>query len=187
MRPELNDVQDPTDITGWYWTRAELIQIARRMGARRSGSKQDLIEAITARLAGHEPRTPPKKTTGSHLQPPFCAAMVIPAGQPFTRELRNWVASHVTGDVRVNAAVRELLRHPVTSVGHPATLGDLIDLMEIPPSPSDEIGPQFERNRFMRHLSRTEPGMGREEREREWARFRQLPSARRAAILGATS
>jgi hypothetical protein len=52
MRPELDAVQDPTDITGWYWTKSELIQIARRLGVPRSGSKQDLIEAITASLAG---------------------------------------------------------------------------------------------------------------------------------------
>jgi hypothetical protein len=186
MRPALNNVQDPTDITGWYWTKSELIQIARRLGVPRSGSKQDVIEAITASLAGREPRTLRQKTPSGSLQPPFDAAMVIPAGQPFTRELRNWVASRITGDVRVSAAVRELLRCPVTSAGHPATLGDLVELIENPPPPSDEIGRQFERNRFMRYLSRTEPAMGREQREREWARFRQLPSARRAAILGAT-
>jgi hypothetical protein len=186
MRPELDAIQDPTDITGWYWTKSELIQIARRLGVPRSGSKQDLIEAITARLAGQETRKRPTKTMGSPLRPPFDAAMVIPAGQPFTRDLRNWVASRITGDVRVSAAVRELLRHPVTSAGRPATLGDLVDLIENPPPTSDEIGYQFERNRFMRYLSRTEPGMGRAQREREWVRFRQLPSGRRAAILGAT-
>lgn len=185
MRPEVDAVQDATDITGWYWTKSELLQIARRLGVRRSGSKQDLIEAITANLAGRMPRPVGTVVAGKPLRPPFSVAMAIPAGQPFTRELRNWVQSQFDGDVRVTAVVRDLLRNPVTPAGSPATLGDLIDLIEKPLPASEDIGPQFERNRFMRLLSKTEPGMPRDEREQKWRAFRDLPTARRSMILAA--
>lgn len=183
VRPAPEDVAEPTDITGWYWTKDELVHIAARLAVPRSGTKQHLIEALVAHLAGHQPPVSERAPTSRPLQAPFADNMVIPAGQPFTRALRDWVESRAGVRVRLNAQARELLRDPLLVAGRQATLADLIDLLVNPPLPSGEIGFQFERNRFWRLLSRTAPELTRQQREREWAAFRQLPTERRVDIL----
>jgi hypothetical protein len=109
--------------------------------------------------------------------------MVIPAGQPFTRELRDWMEETLGERVRLGAAARALLRNPQLPSGQTATLADVIKLLVNPPPASGEVGSQFERNRFMRLLSRTDPGMSRQQRDQAWLEFRKLPSAQRATRL----
>ena len=178
MRPDASDVRTAADVRDWYWTRSELLEIARRLGARRSGSKQELAEAIVAVLSGRESSTRNRVPRETHLTPPFQLDTQIPTGQPFTRVLREWVQDQVQGKVQVNAAVRSLLKHP-----RGATLADLVAVIQAPAPTGATIGVQFERNRFMRLLSRTAPELSRSEREDEWTAFRQLPSPRRTEIL----
>ena len=187
MRPSAGSVNSPADVIDWYWTRAELVQIAKRLGVPRSGSKQHLIDVIVAALAGEvlltSALTSAAKGPRVRLQPPFSLTMVIPAGQPFTRALRDWAESQVGGPVRVSSAVRELLRNPLSADGRPATLGELIAVLASPQPPSESIGSQFERNRFMRLLSQRTPHLSRHQREQEWMAFRQLPSTQRVQAL----
>jgi hypothetical protein len=181
VRPEA--VREPADITGWYWTRAELAQIAAQRGLPRSGSKQHLQDVLVADLSGLDAPSPERRSVQSPLRAPFSEDMVIPAGQPFTRELRDWMEETLGERVRLGAAARALLRNPQLPSGQTATLADVIKLLVNPPPASGEVGSQFERNRFMRLLSRTDPGISRKQRDQAWLEFRKLPSAQRAERL----
>lgn len=181
VRPSV--VREPADITGWYWTRAELVQIAAQRGLPRSGSKQHLIDVLVADLAGEGAPSLERSSVESPLTAPLSENMVIPAGQPFTRALRDWAEGTLGAPVRLGAAARALLRNPRRPNGEAATLADLLELLVNPPPSPEEVGTQFERNRFLRLLSRTSPGMSREQRELEWAEFRKLPTAQRAERL----
>jgi len=184
MRPDIEQVSGVQDVVDWYWTKDELVQIAARLGSRRSGTKQQVTEAILATLNGaSRMETPAAKKTAQHtvlapLSPPYSRSMKVPTGQPLTRSLREWLEVELAGNFTANAAVRALLKEP-----DGATLEDLIAVSGLRAEAGAPIGAQFERNRFLRFLAISEPGLPRTEREQRWREFRQRPTSERVQVL----
>lgn len=186
-RPVITEVRSVEDIERWYWTRTELVQIARRIGVRTTGAKMELLNRIISTLSGDpEPRADSvsRKSSLAQLVPPFDVHTCIPAGQTFNRELRRWLESQTGGSVRVNQEMRDLMKDP-----QGRTLGDLLTLTLTGGAVRGErsskaIGEQFELNRFMKEISKREPELDRDQRKAAWERFRELPSEQRATYLG---
>jgi hypothetical protein len=177
-RPDLCAVTAADDVTGWYWTRTELVQIARNHGVTTQGSKAELQKRIAATLSGGtpEPAGPPPRGSG-RLVPPFAPGMSVPAGQPVTRELRQWMSGQLGREVRVTQQIRDFMRNP-----QGRTLRDLLVLAEQPSEPG-AISQQFELNRFMRIMKTQQPNLTHAERMAAWREFRQRPTAARARVL----
>jgi len=185
MRPDIEHVSRAQDVHDWYWTKNELVRIARRVGARRSGTKQQVTDSIVAALNGevNDASSTTARTRGriaerTVLSPPYSRSMQVPEGQPLSRSLREWLEVEMAGDFTANAAVRALLKEP-----NGATLADLITVSGSRADPGAPIGAQFERNRFLRFLATSEPGLSRSEREQRWRDFRQLPTSERLRVL----
>lgn len=177
-------VRTAQDITGWYWTKAELVDVARRLGVARSGSKAELTARLVAALDGSagdarpvRERTRARPPMSEQLRPPFAPSQRIPAGQPLTRQLREWLDTQAGHPIRVNREMRAMMRDPGGRT--------LADLLKAATSPVSEtaIGPQFERNRFWRLIARTHPEWTRVQREKAWQEFRSRPTSQREAIL----
>ena len=186
-RPKLVDVTSAEALNRWYWTRAELVAIAQNNGISTQGTKAVLLQRIVATIGEHAHEPVPvgsrhgateQSSPKERLSPPFTRSMIIPSGQPFTRELRSWLGHEIGREVKVNQAMRDLMRNPKKG-----TLEDLIALAIAPPVRS-EIPPQFELNRLMRVLAEKYPHMSQSERKRAWQDFRNLPASERAEILG---
>jgi hypothetical protein len=183
------------DVACRYRTRAQLAEIARSLGIAASGTKDVLLRRIIAALEAREGGTPsgdtgfePPSTTRAlpqkhRLTPPFGLSMTVPAGQPLTRELREWLTDHLGTRVRVTQDMRDFMKDP-----RGRTLQDLVDLARQPAGTRQEsereIPIQFEFNRFLRLLSRQHPQMSRSERLAAWSEFRERPAEERAAFLG---
>jgi hypothetical protein len=177
-RPDLRTVTAAEDVNGWYWTRDELVQIARNHGVRTRGSKAELQERIAATLNGLAPNSEwPLPRGADHLVAPFALQMPVPAGQPFTRELRQWMTDRLGRKFRVTQAMRDFMKNP-----QGGTLRDLLLLAEQPTQRS-VIPQQFELNRFMRTLALQQPNMTHPKRMAAWREFRQRPSADRARFF----
>lgn len=184
MRPKITRVRAVQDITEWYWTKAELVDIARRLGVARSGNKAELTARLVAALGGPAgsrvsvtTARPARPTPSDRLTSPFELTQRIPVGQPLTRQLREWLDTQAGHPIRVNRLMRAMLRNP-----DGRTLADLLTAAMSPVS-DVVIGPQFERNRFMRLMSCTHPERTRAQREDAWREFRSLPTSERVAIL----
>lgn len=177
-RPDLRAVTAAQDVTGWYWTRDELVQIARNHGVRTWGSKTELEERITAKISGGGPESgEPRPRGADRLVAPFALRMPVPPGQPFSRELRQWMTHRLGREFRVTQAMRDFMKNP-----QGGTLRDLLVLAEQPPERS-VIPQQFELNRFMRILALQQPNLTHPDRIAAWREFRQLPSPERERIL----
>lgn len=184
VRPKITRVCTAHDITGWYWTKAELTDIARRLGVARSGSKAELTVRLVAALSdpasGDVPTsvsTRVRPPMSEQLAPPFELSQQIPVGQPLTRPLREWLNVQAGYPIRVNRQMRQMMRAPDGRT--------LADLLTAAMSPASEavIGSQFERNRFWRLIARTNPELTRAQREKAWKEFRSRPTTEREAIL----
>jgi hypothetical protein len=177
-RPDVRAVSAAHDVTGWYWTRDELVQIARNYGVRTGGSKTELEEHITAKLSGGAPESgEPRPRVAVRLVAPFALRMPVPAGQPFSRELRQWMTQRLGREFRVTQAMRDFMKNP-----QGGTLRDLLVLAEQSTERS-VIPKQFELNRFMRILALQQPNLTHPERIAAWRQFRQRPSPDRERIL----
>jgi hypothetical protein len=183
------------DVASRYRTRAQLAEIARSLGIATSGTKDVLLRRIIAALEAREGVThsgdtgfePPSTTRAlpqqHRLTPPFGLSMTVPAGQPLTRELREWLTDQLGTRVRVTQDMRDFMKDP-----RGRTLQDLVDLARQPAGRRQqserEIPIQFEFNRFLRLLSRQHPQMSRSERLDAWSEFRERTAEERAAFLG---
>ncbi len=186
QRPELSDVSAPEHLTRWYWTRAELADIARRHSVSTRGVKSELVERLVNALshgngdagaASCEVGRKGRLAGRERLTPPFDAHMSVPPGQPITRELRVWLTAKLGRRVRVTQQMRDFMKGPGGG-----TLADLLALAEQPQS-QREIPEQFELNRFMRVVSAERPDMTHNERLAAWREFRRRPLEERTKLL----
>lgn len=183
------------DVASRYRTRAQLAEIARSLGIATSGTKDVLLRRIIAALEAREGVAPsgdtgfePPSTTRAlpqqqRLTPPYDLGMTVPAGQPLTRELREWLTNHLGRRLRVTQDMRDFMKDP-----RGRTLQDLVDLALRPaatlPASEREIPIQFEFNRFLRLLSQRHPQMSRSERLAAWSEFRERSAEERAEFFG---
>jgi hypothetical protein len=170
-RPRPHDVNDETTLRRWYWLRAELVEIARRVGAPTSEAKLDLLEQIAARLSARTP--PPRRArprSGDTLPPAITARAVIHPGQRCTQALRMWMRSQVGPRFAFDAPMRDA----VATGG--ITAGDLVGLWHSSRDRAlEEPSTQFELNRYARQWHAAHPGGSHAEMLAGWRAHRSSP------------
>ena len=155
-------------IENWYWTRAQLDEIARREGVPRTGDKQQLADRLIAHFDGRPaPPVPRNPRPAKPLLPPFRLDMVVPAGQPMTRELRTYLAAQIGPRFRFDGFMREFFADP-----EGRTLSDAVDVWHATRGRRRPIGTQFEYNRFTSEYRRRHPHASRQEMLAAWERYK---------------
>ncbi len=173
-RPNPDEVSTWEDVAQWYWARAELNAVARRLGVSSSGNKQ----AVTQRLLAHL-GTPAstvstsdargaKRKSSTQMRPPFAEDQVVPAGQRMTRELREWFLEECGPGFRFDGHMREFFAEPAGR-----TLGDAVELWFSTRGVPRPIEPQFEYNRFVREYRTSHPGVAHSEVVDAWRAHRE--------------
>ena len=173
-RPEPTSGLAPAEIERWYWTQAELRQIARELGIPSSGTKGELAARVRAGLAG-EPLPSTKKRPRNRLERPLGRDTVIPDGVVLSRELRDWFVAQLGPTFHADRHMRRFLKE-----GAGKTLGDAVEhWISTRDAAEDEIEPQFELNRFTRQWWRANPDGSREELRDAWLVYRSTPVDKR--------
>jgi hypothetical protein len=168
-RPEPSPDLDKAEFERWYWTQAELRQIARGLGISTGGRKDELAARVSAALAGRPlPKEAPRRR--SRLEGPLSRETVIPEGLILSRNLREWFEGEVGADFRADRHLREFLQE-----GAGKTLGEAVDHYR----PLSEIESQFELNRFTRRWWKANPGGTRAQLLEAWRLYRETPVERR--------
>lgn len=173
-RPEPTSSLAPGEIERWYWTQAELRQIARELGIPSGGTKGELAARVRAGLAG-EPLPSAKRSPRKRLEGPLSSDTVIPDGVVLSRELRDWFVTELGPGFHADRHMRRFLKE-----GAGKTLGDAVEhWISTRDAADDEIGPQFELNRFTRLWWRANPGGNREQLRNAWLDYRSKPVEKR--------
>ncbi|KGM03333.1 DUF6434 domain-containing protein [Cellulomonas cellasea] len=181
-RPDLTPALSGEELQRWYWLREELAGLARTLGVRASGSKQELTGRLVAALDGHVAPAPSagraaRRPTPRPLTQPLSDATELPLGQRCSQELRGYLAARIGPGFRFDAHLREL-------IGSRAglTLGEVVAHWHATrDSPLQEIGAQFELNRFLRAWHAAHPGRSHAEALDAWRAYRALPVDARAS------
>lgn len=169
-------VSSPEDITDWYWTRAELNEIAKNLGVKRTGSKADLTARLAAHLAG-DPQPEQRRTRAAgHLVGPLTLDTVVPDGQRMTREVRDFLSAQIP-DFRFDAHMRAFFADP-----DGRTLGDAVELWHRTRDQRPEPSAQFEYNRFTRAYRGEHPDASREQLLEAWAQYKATPISARGRV-----
>lgn len=180
-RPMLERSMSSHEFERWYWLKAELETFARSLGVRATGSKQTITARITAALNG-EPASPeasPRRAPGAQLTGRLTEATVIPPGQRCSQTLRAWFTDRIGADFRFDQPMRAF----IASADGTATLGDALAVWHATRARRpDDIGEQFEFNRFTRHWYEQQPDGSREQLMLAWTAYRNTPSDVRGRI-----
>lgn len=175
-RPALDQVSTWQDVAQWYWTRAELNAVARRLGISSAGNKQDITERLLVHL-GKPASAPPaesraapvaERKSSPQLLAPFAETQVVPVGQRMTRELREWFVNECGPRFRFDGHMRDFFAEPAGR-----TLGDAVELWFNTRNVPRSIGPQFEYNRFVREYRQSHPGVAHSEVVEAWRTHRE--------------
>ncbi|MFI5527511.1 DUF6434 domain-containing protein [Kitasatospora sp. NPDC051853] len=185
-RPALTSELSGAELRRWYWTLDELTVLARAMGVPRGGGKAALTERLAAVLDGAAVAAPVRRAkAGRQLAEPLGADTVIPEGQRCGQVLRAYFEREVGPGFHFDAAMRAFVAE-----GAGRTLGEAVrhwhgsrEEMARP----QEVGAQFEFNRFLREWHAGHPDGSRGAAVAAWQAYRALPEElrRRAAGGGA--
>lgn len=179
LRPAPDDVVTSTQLHKWYWSRAQLNLIARRLGVRQVGNKAELTQRIARKLDGLPDELPDehskRPTSATRLAPPFHPDDVVPPGQPMSRGLRYWFREHVDDSFRFDSHMRAFFRDPAGG-----TLTDAVELWHATRNaPAPTVSAQFEYNRFTRSFRASHPEATRDQLLEAWQRYKDTPTDRR--------
>ncbi|MDR2895792.1 MAG: SAP domain-containing protein [Propionibacteriaceae bacterium] len=159
----------------WYWRQNELQAFARHLGIRATGSKQLLAARIEAKLEDRpfaEP-TPTKTSSSVQLSGALSADTVIPKGQRCSQIIRGWMVAQVGPGFHFDAVMRAFF---ATTDGT-QTMQDALDHWNTTRNqPEQDIGEQFEYNRFTRAWHQQHPGGTRAQLLAAWCDYRLRPS-----------
>ena len=177
-RPSPDDVSTARDVRDWYWTRAQLDQIARRLQVSRAGNKADVAARLAATLDGLPDPTTPSSRGGGGLSAPLRRDQVVPKGQRLTSDLRRWMQAQVGAGFRFDVHMRGFFADP-----QGRTLADAVSLWHATrDSPATQISPQFEYNRFTRWYRGAHPTASRTELLAAWQVYKDTPVSQRAQL-----
>lgn len=179
-RPDPGSCTTSAELDRWYWTKDELVTMARARGTSTSGSKLQLTAALRDHLDGRPPQPAPpgRRRAAPPLARPLTRSTALPAGQRCTQQLRGFCAGEVGPRFRFDEALRAF----VAASDGTSTIGDLLDLWSRRRSAEpSEIQPQFELNRFLRRWHHEHPGAGRRAALDAWHLHRDLPAEQRAS------
>ena len=184
-RPSLDGDLPGVELRRWYWTRAELVGLARQLGVSAGGGKIELTDRLVAALDGLPPPPPAARrpAAAGALPEPLTARTVLPAGQRCTEQLRRFLRSEVGPAFRFDAAMRAFVAD-----GAGRTIGEMIERWHSSRADgtSTQIAPQFELNRFLRQWRAANPGRTHAEALTAWRAHRDLPRDPPPAAAGAT-
>ncbi len=173
-RPLLTSQLTGAELLNWYWLKLELLNFAKQLGIRASGSKELLTQRIAAYLDG-VPFTEPRATKGmkgTQLIGPLTFTTVIPSGQRCSQVVRAWFIEQVGATFRFDAAMRAFF----SETDGTQTMNDALDYYrETRDRGSKPIDPQFEYNRFTRSWYQANPTGRREDLFHDWQEYRSLP------------
>ncbi|KRC62459.1 hypothetical protein ASE14_01065 [Agromyces sp. Root81] len=165
----------------WYWLKEELGPFACSLGIRATGSKEAIAARISAALDGKPaPReVSTRRSSSPQLSGPLSESTVVPTGQRCSQVLRAWFSARLGDQFRFDGPMRDFF----AAADGTTTLGDAERVWhETRDRGPDEIGGQFELNRFTRHWHEQNPGGSREQLMRAWAAYRDTPMDVRGKI-----
>ncbi|GAA2792514.1 DUF6434 domain-containing protein [Streptomyces showdoensis] len=180
-RPALTADLTGAELLRWYWTLAELAGLARALGLSAGGGKAAVTERLAAALDGRPLPPPPaarRRAGGAsrQLAAPVDGDTVIPEGQRCSQVLRAWFTAELGPSFHFDAAMRAYVAE---NAGR--TLADAArhwrDTRAEAARPQ-EIGAQFELNRFLRDWHTTHPAGTRAEALTAWRAHRSRPRDR---------
>ena len=178
QRPTPSPALSGAELRRWYWTKAELLDLARALGVPTHGLKAELSERLAAALDGAPPppTAPPRRTGGGPgLAGPLTPQTLVPEGQRCTQPLRAFFVERVGPGFRFDGPMREWV---ASAAGRPLAEG-VEHWHRTRDRPPGEIGAQFELNRFLRAWHAEHPDRSRSEALAAWRRHRGLPVDRR--------
>ncbi|GAA0303389.1 DUF6434 domain-containing protein [Streptomyces polychromogenes] len=174
-RPPLSPALTGAELARWYWTLAELTELARRLDVPRGGGKPALTERLRAALDGEPlPAAPARRpATGRQLSAPVDASTVIPEGQRCSQVLREFFRREIGAGFHFDGHMRAYVAE---NAGR--TLGEAVahwhDTRQAAAEPQ-EIGGQFEFNRFLRTWHADHPTGTRDQALTAWRTHRSQP------------
>ncbi|MFF2567530.1 DUF6434 domain-containing protein [Streptomyces sp. NPDC058084] len=176
-RPPLTPDLTGAELLRWYWTLAELTVLARTMGLSAGGGKAAVTERLAAALDGRPlPPAPARRRAAGaagRLTAPVDATTVIPEGQRCSQVLRAWFQAELGPSFHFDAYMRAYIAE---NAGR--TLADAArhwrETRDEAARPQ-EIGAQFELNRFLRDWHAAHPKGTRTEALTAWRAHRSRP------------
>ena len=182
-RPLLEPSMSSSEFLRWYWLKEELAAFARSLGLRATGSKDAIAARVAAALDGEpaprEAVSTRQRASGAQLTGSLSEATVIPPGQRCSQTLRAWFTEQVGAQFRFDAPMRDF----IATADGTSTLGDAVRVWySTRDRHPDEIGGQFELNRFTRHWYEENPEGSREHLMLAWAAYRNTPVDERGKI-----
>ncbi len=180
-RPPLTATLGGAEFLRWYWLKAELVEFARLLGVRATGSKETLAARIAAHLDGRAFTEPPSSKLRSYpqLAHPLGASTLVPHGQRCSQVVRAWLTKEIGPSFRFDAAMREFF----STTDGTQTLSDARHHWhQTRETGTPEIGSQFEYNRFTRAWHVENPDGDRAELLRAWREYRNTPADDRKQV-----
>ncbi|MFF2192023.1 DUF6434 domain-containing protein [Streptomyces sp. NPDC058157] len=184
-RPPLTPALTGGELARWYWTLAELTELARRLDVPRGGGKAALTERLRAVLDGAPlPAAAPRRAAAARqLSAPVDGATVIPEGQRCSQVLREFFRREIGPGFHFDAAMRAYVaENPGRTLAEAVTHWHATRGAAAEPQ---EIGAQFEFNRFLRAWHADRPDGTRQEALAAWHAHRSAP--RGPAATGGTA
>ena len=171
----MDDVRTGAELRRWYWTRAELAALARRLGVPAGGGKLELTDRLVAALDGVPlpPPSPARPRAAAALPEPLTRQTVLPAGQRCTEQLRRFLRAEIGPAFRFDGAMRAFVAD-----GAGRTIGELVEhwhRTRATDGVPTEIAPQFELNRFLRRWRAANPDGTHAEALVAWKEHRSRP------------
>lgn len=180
-RPTLSRDLTGDELKRWYWLKDELIEFARSIGVRTTGSKDTVVDRLAATLDGvhfHEPESK-RPSNSTQLSGPLTASTLIPVGQRCSQVVRGWFTDQLDESFSFDATMRAFF----ANTDGTQTLKDALDhYRKTRGQDSKDIDPQFEYNRFTRAWHESNPDGSRQELVAAWRYYRSLPVDQRGRI-----
>lgn len=172
-RPPLSSELTGAELRRWYWLKTELISLARELGVRTTGGKQQLTTRLAAALDGAPPpdERASRPGTAGALPEPLTLDTVLPPGQRCTQQLRRFLEDRIGPRFRFDAHMRAFVAE-----GSGRSLAQAVEHWHATRSaPTRPIEPQFEFNRFRRAWHAAHPDGDRESALAAWKAHRAAP------------
>lgn len=172
-RPQLTGDLSAEEFARWYWSKRELIDFARSKGIGVAGSKEEIEERIDLYLTSGEVVKVKGPVRIDGLTGPLSGEMEFPPGQTMGSHLRAYMTERCGEDFRFDSHMRAFFK-----AGN-KTLDQAVEHWFVTRDlPSDEIGWQFQYNRFVRDFYRANPGADQEEMIAAWTKARSEPQSK---------
>ncbi|WP_079429199.1 DUF6434 domain-containing protein [Streptomyces katrae] len=174
-RPPLTPALTGDELARWYWTLAELTDLARRLGVPRGGGKAALGERLRAVLDGKPLPTAAARRPAAvrQLSAPVDGDSVIPEGQRCSQVLREYFRRETGPGFHFDGYMRAYIaENPGRTLAEAVAHWHATRAAAAGPQ---EIGAQFEFNRFLRAWHADHPGGTRDEALAAWHTHRSAP------------